>query len=174
MRKPLNVAVAVRDAQALDLRRAGASYDQIAKQLGFAQKSGAHHSVMRALKAALAARDETATEMRELEAQRLNAYLLGIYQKAIHGDPKAIEVALKLSERMAALYGLDAPKRSEITGADGGPIEMEQRLILTEDERDQRIIAIFERARERTGVAALPAGPHLASSNGTTNGSVAY
>jgi hypothetical protein len=164
----------IRDLQAMELRKAGASYDQIARQMGYAQKSGAHHAVMRALKAALQARDESAAEMREMEAQRINAYLLGIYQKATHGDPRAIEVALKLSERMAALFGLDAPVRRELSGPDGGPIEVDNRVIVSEEERDQRILAIVEQARERSDRVALSSGPDVAPPNGATNGRVAH
>lgn len=158
----------------MELRKAGASYDQIARQMGYAQKSGAHHAVMRALKAALQARDESAAEMREMEAQRINAYLLGIYQKATHGDPRAIEVALKLSERMAALFGLDAPVRRELSGPDGGPIELDNRISLSEEEKSARIVAIFE--RHRAELLALGGGsePDLAPPNGATNGRVAH
>lgn len=172
IRTPRNIKNELRDAQALELRKAGASFDQIAKQLGYAHKSGAHHSVMRALKASLSLRNDSAAELRELMLARLDAYRLGIYRAATSGSPRAVEVALKIEERTAMLLGLDAPKRAELSGPEGGPIEIEQRIV-DEDDDARRIIDIVERARARISETAQQSQPALDAPTGSAGASLA-
>jgi len=169
------VATRLRDAQALELKKAGASYDQIAQHLGYAQRSGAHHAVHRALREALEDRNADAEEVRELELQRIDDMMLGLWKKAKAGDVQAIGAALRLMERTAAYLGLDAPKRQEISGNDGGAIQIEQTLDVnvTIEERQRRILAIVEQARARANPALEPARPDLASSAGSTAGRLA-
>ena len=95
------------------------------------------------------------------------------YAKALDGHLLSIDRALRLMERRASMLGLDAPKRQEISGPDGSPIEIDERITLTEQERDNRILTILDAARERANLAALPAGPDMASPNGTTDGGMA-
>lgn len=60
---------AERDAQACRLRTRGESYDQIARALGFRDRSGARRAVQRAL---VVTRQEPADELRALELERLD------------------------------------------------------------------------------------------------------
>lgn len=172
MRKPRSVVI-VKDAQALELRKAGASYDQIARQLGYTNKGAAHKAVTRALKATLATMTLDADEYRQLAAERLDAMLLGVWQAATRGDPQAISAVLRIEERRASMLGLDAPKRTEVTGQDGGPIEVDQRVTYSVEERQQRILEIVDAARARTHPLALPEGSDLDPTGGSTNGRVA-
>jgi hypothetical protein len=122
-----------RDIEALELRRQGFTYDQIAMSLGYTGKSGAYSAVQRAL--ALSVR-ETADEVRQLEIERLEDLRrpalealrrrhLVVSQGKVMYDPStgeplidsmpalhAIDRLIKISERMAAFRGLDAPRRS--------------------------------------------------------------
>jgi hypothetical protein len=122
-----------RDLAALELRRQGHTYDQIARLNGYASRSSAYGAVQRAL--ALSVR-ETADEVRQLEIDRLEdlrrpalealrrRHLVVSQGKVMHdpdtGDPliddmpllHAIDRLIKISERMAAYRGLDAPRRS--------------------------------------------------------------
>lgn len=109
-----------RHLQALELRKAGATYQVIADQLGYASPRGAHKAVKSALKATLR---EPADELRELEAMRLDAALLAIWRRVTNGDERAIDRLLAIMKRRMELFGLAAPKRAEISGPDGGPIE---------------------------------------------------
>jgi hypothetical protein len=84
--------------------------------------------------------------------------LLGIWQDATRGKWLAIDRALHILERRAAIYGYDAPKRSELTGANGGPLEVEQHGDLPDTERAERLTAFFELIRARL---AGPAGEAL-------------
>jgi hypothetical protein len=111
-----------RHLQALELRKAGASYRTIAEQLGYRGVSGAFKAVTSALKATL---KEPAEELRTLELERLDAMLLPLWRRVQNGDEKAVDRVLRIAERRAKLLGLDAPTRRELSGPDGGPIESE-------------------------------------------------
>ncbi|HUU02182.1 MAG TPA: hypothetical protein VM425_12125 [Myxococcota bacterium] len=113
------IASAEKQAQALELRRDGHTLQQIADALGFAGPSGAADCVQRALRATVA---EPAEELRILELARLDSYLAALQKKIGTGEPRAIEVALRVSTRRAKLLGLDAPTqmRVEASAADRG------------------------------------------------------
>lgn len=102
----------VREAHAIQLRLAGASYSQIATQLGYKGPSGAYHAVMRGL-AHFAV--EPATKLRDMEAARLDALMMAHWQRAVNGDIDATRVVLDIMKRRAALLGLDAPQRIDIS-----------------------------------------------------------
>jgi hypothetical protein len=105
---PRRIAATERQRKALELRKAGASYDQIAKQLGYRGRSGAHKSVMAALKKTL---KEPAESVRKLELARLDEMLLALWPQVKVGNHGAIDRALKIMQRRAALQGLDEPKQ---------------------------------------------------------------
>ena len=98
------ISAAKKQAQALALRAAGASYETIAFQLGYASPSGAYKAVSSALRKTL---EEPAAELRTLELNRLDGYLLVISPEVRRGNLKAIDRALKISERRSKLLGLD-------------------------------------------------------------------
>ena len=102
-----------RHLQALELRKAGATYQAIADQLGYAQAKGAYKAVTSALKATL---KEPAEELRTLEALRLDAALLAIWRRVTKGDDKAIDRLLGIMKRRMELFGLAAAKRQELSG----------------------------------------------------------
>src|SRR5207253_10591831 len=90
---------------------AGASFDAIARTLGYRARSGAHKAVLAALHETLV---EPADAVRQLELDRLDRLLLAVWQPACGGDYRAIEIVLKLMDRRAAYLGLDAPQRIDI------------------------------------------------------------
>ena len=92
------------------LRKTGISYDAIAATLGYKGRSGAYKAVITALRDITR---EPAEELRSLELERLDAMLSGIWEKATTGDTWAIDRAIRLMERRAALLGLDAPQKRE-------------------------------------------------------------
>jgi len=100
---------AERYRKALELRKAGATYDQIAAQLGYSAKAAARHAVQAAIKEIIR---EPAEEVIQLELSRLDAMLLGCWTKAKSGDVHCIDRALRIMERRASYLGIDAPKRS--------------------------------------------------------------
>jgi hypothetical protein len=105
--------------QALALRMAGASFDEIAESLGYADRGGAHKAVMAAIESTL---PEPALQVRELELKRLDRLWLAAWKAATDGDLQAIAVCLQIMKRRADFEGLDKAKKLEHTGPDGKAI----------------------------------------------------
>ena len=99
-----------RHLMALELKKAGATFEAIARQLGYASASGAQKAVRSALAATLRA---PAEELRTLECERLDSLLLGLWKRAAGGDEKAARVAIAISKRRSELLGLDRRPRPE-------------------------------------------------------------
>lgn len=93
--------------QALELRKAGASYQAIADALGFKAKSRAHALVMEGLEDLEATVRESAADLRRMEMERLDAITLSLWKG--RGNPRVADTLLRISERRARLTGLDAP-----------------------------------------------------------------
>ena len=108
--------------EAMELRKAGASFVQIGKQLGFSTQH-AHRLVTKELARMNAELKEVAGDVTRLELERLDAMWLGLWTRARQGDDKAVVACLRIMERRAKILGIDAPLRQELTGADGGPIQ---------------------------------------------------
>jgi hypothetical protein len=101
-----------KERKVVDLRQMGITYEVIAKEVGYASASGAYHAYERAL-----ARypRETFDKKRDLQEQRIERLLAGVWTKALRGDTAAIMTTIKLFERQAKLLGLDMPQRFENT-----------------------------------------------------------
>ena len=118
---PRRIEAVERARQALELRIAGATFDQIASQLGYANRSGAYLAVKAALNRIPAHEVE---EYRRLNIERLNRMRLANNPNIKSGDTAAMRVEISIQEREAKYLGLDAPVKQEITGPDGGPIQL--------------------------------------------------
>lgn len=105
----------MRDTQALELRNAGATYEQIHVQLRYGDARNACRAVRRRLAAIQDQCNETAALVRQQELLRIDRMLLGVWTKAKSGDVQAIGCVLRLMERRSAYLGLDAPKEAKIT-----------------------------------------------------------
>jgi hypothetical protein len=92
--------------QALDMRLAGASYDEIARQLGYADRSGAWRAVEGELREL---RHEKAREVISLELARLDLLMASAWTDALAGDRHALAAVLRIMERRARYLGLDNP-----------------------------------------------------------------
>lgn len=97
---------AARAVEALTMRLAGSSYEQIADALGYADKSGAWRAVEGELEKI---RQERARDVLNLELARLDALLSGSWAKALDGDHRAVANVLRVMERRAKYLRLDAP-----------------------------------------------------------------
>jgi hypothetical protein len=105
------LAAREREQRAVQLRRAGMSYDAIAKTLE-CTRSGAFKAVARVLARIAKDAREDAGLIRDLEVQRLDALLVAVWPKAVKGDVAAVDRALRIAERRARLLGLDAPVKA--------------------------------------------------------------
>ena len=109
------LAAREREIKALELRKAGATYVQIAEALGIS-RAGAHKVVLRALARLEKEAGEEAEHLRRLEIERLDAMLLAIWPHVKKGSLGAIDRAIRIMERRAKLLGLDAPTKADIQG----------------------------------------------------------
>ena len=107
-----------RQRAALELRKTGATYQEIADQLRYQGSSGAYKSVMSALKRTL---QEPARDVRLLELIRLDDLYAAVYQmiqQSIEDSEPlpliAVDRCLKIMDRRAKLLGLDAPAKLQV------------------------------------------------------------
>ncbi|MGO8683980.1 MAG: hypothetical protein ACLQUT_05305 [Thermoleophilia bacterium] len=154
----------------LTLRRRGASYRQIARDVGVVAAT-VQRDIVRELDRLARANEGKTAEWRELELQRLDALemvasdVLAARHITVNNgrviiDPRtgesmidddvtlrAIATLLRISERRARLLGLDAPARQEISGSDGGPID----LVVDAQNARERLIAKLEALHRASG-----------------------
>jgi hypothetical protein len=121
---PHRIRARDRSTMALELRRDGLSYDAIGRTLGITRQ-GAWKLVQARFAELREQTAETATDVRDQQLHRLDAMLYALRGKVKRGDPRAIDSALRIEDRRAKLLGLDAPSRAEVSGPDGGAIEIE-------------------------------------------------
>lgn len=102
-----------RKLNALELRKSGATYRQIARQLGVS-----HTQIMRDVQSSLAEiaqqREQEAKQLRELEAMRYDALQSSIWMRAVKGDIGAITTVLKIMQQRAQLLGLNEATKHEL------------------------------------------------------------
>ncbi|MFE6474622.1 hypothetical protein [Streptomyces rochei] len=134
--------VTVRRTKLLELRRQGVRFDdERIEALGYSSPGAARKDLIRALENH---RDEEAAEAsayRQQENERLDELLAAAWPRATQPSPvfdkegnvvdhaldmRAVDTVLRLMDRRAKLNGLDMPVKSEITGANGGPLQMSQ------------------------------------------------
>lgn len=114
-----------RERQAFELRKSGATVYQIADELGITPQ-GVSSILKRVLERTARVAEEDAVDVRSLEVERLDAMLLGLWPQARSGHEGTVDRVIRIMQRRADLMGLDAPRlsRSEVTGREGGPIEV--------------------------------------------------
>jgi outer membrane protein TolC len=106
--------IAERRVKALDLRKAGATYRQIAKQCEVSVET-AWGDVQAELRALRTLAQADAEELRELELRRLDDWTLSLTPRVREGDPRAAVALVRMQERRAKYTGIDAPERREVT-----------------------------------------------------------
>lgn len=109
---PRRIDARDKQRKALELRRSGATYIQIAKALGYQTPGGAE----RAVKASLdRITEEPARDVLKLELERLDVALRAIATSVSQGHLGAVDRWIRLSESRRHLLGLDAPAKIDIT-----------------------------------------------------------
>jgi hypothetical protein len=102
-----------REKKAMAMRKAGASYDLISSELGITPQ-GAAKVVKRCLERIEKKTREDTEHVLVMELARLDAMLMGLWDKARRGHEGAVDRVLRIMERRARLLGLDAPSRSQV------------------------------------------------------------
>jgi hypothetical protein len=120
-----NIAtLTAKQAKALELALAGASYEQIAKACGYQHRSSAMR-IVRDLVKTWAPIDPTDAEaLRDTELARLDRLQAAHWTKALKGDYRSTEMILRIMRRRAQLVGLDAALK-----IDGGlSVELDEKI----------------------------------------------
>lgn len=115
---------AERRLRALELRRAGLTYQQIGDQMGITRQA-ANQLIRRVMNETLSKTAESAQVAVCLELERLDEWQVQVIREMRKGNVlPAVDRLLKIAERRAKLLGLDAPKqhKAEVSGPDGGPV----------------------------------------------------
>ncbi len=99
-----------KSVRALELRKAGVSYEMIAQQLGYSNRTSAHRAVSKLLDAT---EKEVVTDLREMELRRLDDLFRSMYPVALKGNFQAVDRCLKIMERRSKIAGLDAPEKTQ-------------------------------------------------------------
>lgn len=139
------VTAAEKRRQAVELRKAGATFEEIAEALGYSNKGTAYRAVEQALREAVR---EPALQLIELEVQRLDLMLRALWPQVVSGKLGAVDRALRIAERRSRLLGLDAAQQVQHTGKDGGPIEVDVSG-MTEEEKQARLAELVAEAQRR-------------------------
>lgn len=101
---PRQLKAEERQCRALELRKAGVSLAAIAEELGYANPSCAFAAINAALEKT---RSESAGDLRDLMAARLDELLVVAYENALQGDVESMMAVLRIEERRARLFGID-------------------------------------------------------------------
>lgn len=102
---------AKRRVKALQLRLAGSSYRQIALANKCAIQTASNDVALMLKEYAT----EPADSVRNAEVARLDRLMLACWESALKGNTKSIDTVLQIMGRRAALLGLDAPRKVDIT-----------------------------------------------------------
>ncbi|MDI6898856.1 MAG: helix-turn-helix domain-containing protein [Methanolinea sp.] len=102
--------------RALDLRRAGVPYRDIAREIGVSPGQ-AYKYVVSGLRQIRERNAELAEDVRTLERLRLDNLFQHAFNAVLQGDLSAIDRCIKVMDRRARMDGLDAPSRSEVTAS---------------------------------------------------------
>lgn len=163
-----------RKARCVQLALAGHSYDEIALEVGFANRGTAWRVVQDALNSRIT---EAVTEYRELELARLDALQAAHWPQAVAGSVRSADLVLRIIDRRTKLLGLDQartdddrPRYLVVSAPDddeAGYVRQLQAITAMSDEPNQATRKATEpHPAEETG------GVHLRSPHGPITGGV--
>lgn len=91
--------------------------------------------------------------------EQMRAESLAVYESIIRG-PASPSAKIRARERIDQLFGLEAPRRSEISGPEGGPVAVAEKVVILElpalDDRaaqDEAAVAAWRRERGEAWLA---------------------
>ena len=80
-----------------------------------------------------------AIELRKLDSERLEEMFLSLQAGIRQGDPRSIEVGVRVLIHKADLNGYKAAEKIEMTGKQGGPLAIETFRKLCEEAEDEEV-----------------------------------
>jgi hypothetical protein len=135
---PNQIEAKQRQAQAVQLRVAGATLTQIAERLGYVHASGAHQAIMAALRDMLP--EQERADARRLELAKLDRLEMSAWPRALNTDPqappgdadKAAFTILRCISQRSKLLGLEAPAAVDVRVREGELVHVEILDVLNE------------------------------------------
>ncbi len=103
--------------QAMNLRKAGATLQAIGDQLGGITRQRVHAIIKAGLQELQETCMESAEELRTMQHERINEIRLSLWKQ--RSNPRVADTLIRLEERAAKLWGLDAPAKSAFVNPDG-------------------------------------------------------
>lgn len=105
-----------RTQRAMQMKVDGFDYPEIAADLGYGTAEAAAADVHQALEEEFLSNEQYSTEvLRMIELKRLNALYSALRPGIERGNSRSIDVAVKVSDRIAKMSGLDAAVKVEMT-----------------------------------------------------------
>ena len=95
---------AARRTKAVQLKTAGLTYEEVARELGYTSKGTAFNVVAKALREQTA---EAVADLRDLENARLDALQHALWDAAMTGDIKAVAAIVQIVQARVHLNGLE-------------------------------------------------------------------
>jgi hypothetical protein len=140
---PAAIDRAEREREAIVLRRAGTSYEDIATRLGFADRSGAKKAVERGLSRWMRESDE---ELRAFELERTEALIARLWPLIDCPDPDLDVLAayMRLVDYRAKIAGLYAPRRQQVEVAVRGRVEHRKIEAVRALELDSDVVTVVD------------------------------
>ena len=127
--KTINIAQRRRDA--VELRKAGATFDRIAEALGYNDGQAARRDVNKFVKDQ---GQDTKDEMTRLVMEQFGHQEMLLWRRMQKGDLAAFDRWFKLKQEIIKLYGLSAPQQMAVDLNHSGAIDKEAVLVIEGDE----------------------------------------
>lgn len=115
-----------RERRVIDMRRSGATFEDIAAAVGYANHTGAWHAYRRAMRRTLT--DAGTEDIRQLELSRLDRLQEALWPQAMNGDTTAVHAVIKILDRRARYLGLDAPRTTHTRLTTPHPADIDAEL----------------------------------------------
>lgn len=156
--KPKRIAAKERHVEWLEMRRGGLTWAEVAKQYNEAHGTtftaqAPMQACMKYLHELQATAEESATEIRSIEAMRLDDLQKSYWKMALMGDMQAALFCLKVMESRRRLFGVDAQAQPGPLVAVNVEAPTAERLTLDD------VKPLLEAAGYEIVPRALPPGP---------------
>lgn len=101
-------------AEAVTMRIAGYSPEEIATELGYTTTRAVSDDIYGAMSASLTLPDRQIDILREIEIRRMDMMLKALMPGIERGNTRSVEVGIRLLERRAKMLGLDSATKVEV------------------------------------------------------------
>jgi hypothetical protein len=144
---PSRIVSKEKQRRAIELRLAGATFQQIADQLGYADHTGARAACVAAMGELII---EPTAELRVMQYERLNAMLLRLWPRVQAGDDSAMAMALRVMDKMDRLTGTEEPQKHEVA-------HTHEAAVLVIDGNTDEYVRRLQQMAEQQGLMHTPA-----------------